>query len=35
MGNDALYEFKNFCGCKENEESEKEKLEKVSPINNK
>ena len=29
MGNDVLSNFNNFCGCKENEESEKSKIEKV------
>jgi hypothetical protein len=32
MGNNVLYDFNNFCGCKENGESEKSKLEKVSII---
>ena len=32
MGNNVFYDFNNFCGCKENEESEKSKLEKVSII---
>jgi hypothetical protein len=32
MGNNVFTEFNNFCGCKENEESEKAKMEKVSNL---
>ena len=30
MGNNIMNNFNNFCGCKDNEESEKSKLEKVN-----
>lgn len=30
MGNNVINDFNNLCGCKENEELEKSKLEKVS-----
>ena len=30
MGNEVINNFNNFCGCIENEESEKSKIEKVS-----
>jgi hypothetical protein len=29
MGNNIFDNFNNFCGCKDNEESEKSKIEKV------
>ena len=32
MGNNVISQVNNFCGCKENEESEKARMEKVSNI---
>ena len=32
MGNNVVSQVNNFCGCKENEESEKARMEKVSNI---
>jgi hypothetical protein len=35
MGNNIINNFNNFCGCRENEDTDNEKLEKVSLFNNK
>ena len=32
MGNNVVSQVNNFCGCKENEESEKARMEKVSNL---
>jgi len=33
MGNNVINNFNNFCGCRENDEIENQKLEKVSLFN--